>query len=215
MEVNATARRRVRLGWSDGVWLKYRYAMTDSAMKVNPRPAIMFVDAKEDPRDHVHTHGDERSTLASQLKWQRQTVELKCEGLDADQLALRAVPPSTMSLLGIVRHLAEVERRWLRRWMAGQDAPPHFYSKDDPEGDFDSAVADPEVVAESFRIWRMESAFADRFIEEAPNLDVLGDVEYEGPVSLREVLVHVIQEYARHVGHADLFREVIDGRIGI
>jgi uncharacterized damage-inducible protein DinB len=177
----------------------------------------MFVEAEKDPRDNVHRHGDERSTLAFYLGWLRQTLELKCEGLDPEALAQRAVPPSTMSLLGIVRHLAEVERRWFRRWMAGQgeDAPPHFYSDAEPEGDFDGAVADPRVIEESFRIWREEAAFTDKFVAEASGMDMFGEVEYEGPVSLREAMVHVIQEYARHVGHADLFREVIDGKIGI
>jgi Protein of unknown function (DUF664) len=175
----------------------------------------MFIDSKQDPRNHIPALGDERSTLVYQLEWERQTLELKCSGLSAADLARRAVPPSTMSLLGIVRHLAEVERRWFRLWMAGQEAPPHFYSDDNPEGDFEGAVPDPEVVEESFRVWRQEAAFSDKYVAEAPNLDVVGSISYQGPVSLREALVHVIQEYARHVGHADLFREVIDGRIGI
>lgn len=189
--------------------------MADTGQSVNPRPAIMFVQPQADPRNHIPTLGDERETLISQLQWERQTLELKCEGLSLEDLARRAVPPSTMSLLGIVRHMAEVERRWFRRWMAGEDAPPHFYSPADPEGDFDSAVPDQAVADESFRIWRQEAAFSDNYVAEAPNLEVVGNVEYQGPVSLREVLVHVIQEYARHVGHADLFREVIDGKIGI
>jgi hypothetical protein len=175
----------------------------------------MFVEAHADPRNHVPTLGDERSTLLSQLQWERQTMELKCEGLDAEDLARRAIPPSNMSLLGIVRHLAEVERRWFRRWMAAQDVAPYFYSPADPEGDFESALPDPDVVTNSFEIWRNEAEFADRFISDASSLEIVGDIEYQGPVSLREVIVHVIQEYARHVGHADLLREVIDGRIGI
>lgn len=197
--------------------LMYRIDMSNSAKATNPRPAIMFVDPKADPRDNVHRHGDERATLGFYLGWLRQTMELKCEGLGPEDLARRAVPPSTMSLLGIVRHLTEVERRWFRRWMAaqGEAAPPHFYSDAEPEGDFDGAVADPKVIEESFRIWHQEAAFTDKFIAEAPSLDMLAEVEFEGPVSLREALVHVIQEYARHVGHADLFREVIDGKIGI
>ncbi len=176
----------------------------------------MFVDPNDDKRENVDPKlGDERTTLISHLRWNRQTVELKCEGLDADQLARRCVPPSTMSLLGIIRHLAEVERRWFRLWMAGREAPPHFYSQADPEGDFDSAIADPEVVERSFRVWHEEIAETDKYLEETPDLGTAGFVPHEGPVSLREVLVHVIEEYARHVGHADLFRETIDGRIGI
>jgi len=99
--------------------------------------------------------------------------------------------------------------------MAGIDIPPHFYGPDNPEGDFEGAVADPAVVEESFRIWREEAEFADKFTMEAADLDVVGNIEYQGPVNLREVLVHVIQEHARHVGHADFLREVIDGKIGI
>jgi uncharacterized damage-inducible protein DinB len=182
---------------------------------VNPRPAIMFVDAETDPRNHVPRLGNERETLLSQLQWLRQSMLLKCENLGPEDLARRAVPPSTMSLIGIVRHLAEVERRWFHRWMAGIDIPPHFYGPDNPEGDFDGAVADPAVIEESFRIWREEAEFADKFTLEAADLDIVGNIEYQGPVNLREVLVHVIQEHARHVGHADLLREVIDGKIGI
>ena len=175
----------------------------------------MFVDAEADPRNHTPRLGGERDVLLSQLQWLRQSLELKCQGLDPSDLARRAVPPSAMSLLGIVRHLAEVERRWFRRWMAGANAEPHFYGPDNPEGDFDGAIADPAVVEESFRVFREEAAFTDKYVTEAPNLDVVGHIDYEGPVSLREALVHCIQEHARHVGHADLFREVIDGKIGI
>jgi uncharacterized damage-inducible protein DinB len=187
----------------------------ESAEAVNPRPAIMFVAGEADPRNHIPRRADERTTLLEQLQWERQTIELKCVDLTPEQLADRAVPPSTMSLLGIVRHLAEVERRWFRRWMAGQDVPPHFYGPESPEGDFDGAVADPEVVAKSFQLWREEAAFADQFTRDAPDLDIVGTIEFQGSVTLREVLIHVIQEHARHAGHADLLREVIDGRIGI
>jgi hypothetical protein len=115
-----------------------------------------------------------------------------------------------LSLLGLVRHLAEVERGWFRERMAGQDAPPHYRSDTDRNGDFDGAVPDPEVVAEAWDTWRAEVAFADRFVAEAPDLDLVGR---HGDV-LREVLVHMIEEYARHNGHADLLRERIDGRVG-
>jgi hypothetical protein len=97
--------------------------------------------------------------------------------------------------------------------MAGQDAPPHFYSDANPDGDFDGAVPDPAVVAEAWEVWRAEVAFTDQFVAEAPGLDVTGDSR-QGPVSLREVLVHMVEEYARHNGHADLLRERIDGRVG-
>jgi uncharacterized damage-inducible protein DinB len=178
------------------------------------RRADMFVDPDNDPRESGPALADERATLLDYLQYHRQTLELKCSGLDAAQLARRSVEPSTLSLLGLVRHLADVERNWFRRVMAGQDAPPHFSSDADRDGDFDGAVPDPEVVAQAWDTWRAEVAFAERFVAEAPDLDVVGNTSDEGRVSLREVLVHMIEEYARHNGHADLLRERIDGRVG-
>ncbi|HKH88404.1 MAG TPA: DinB family protein [Acidimicrobiales bacterium] len=177
------------------------------------RRADMFIDPEDDPRDEGSSMGDERTTLLTHLRWHRDTLELKCSGLDAADLARRAVGPSTMSLLGLVRHMAEVERGWFRRKMAGQDAPPHFYSDDDPDGAFDGAVADPDVVAQAWEVWRSEVAFSDQFVAEAPDLDVVGQ-DPRGPFSLRELLVHMVEEYARHNGHADILRERIDGRLG-
>ncbi|QNN55050.1 DinB family protein [Nocardioides mesophilus] len=173
----------------------------------------MFLDAEHDPRENGPSLGDERATLVEFLRCQRLTLELKCADLDAEQLARRAVEPSTMSLLGLVRHMAEVERRWFRVRFAHLDSPPHYCSEDDPDGDFDGAVADPALVAEAWDTWRSEVAFAEKFVAEAPDLDVLG-MTREGPISLRELLVHMVEEYARHNGHADLLRERIDGRIG-
>jgi hypothetical protein len=97
--------------------------------------------------------------------------------------------------------------------MAGQDVPRLYRSDDDPDGDFNGAVPDPDVVAEAWATWRAEVAFAERFVTEAPSLDVTGSNDDE-PVALREVLVHMIEEYARHNGHADFLRERIDGRVG-
>ena len=121
---------------------------------------------------------------------------------------------STLSLLGLVRHMAEVERGWFRRVMAGQDAPPRFYSNADPDGDFDGAAPEPELVAEAWEVWRSEVAFAERFVAEAPDLDVTGNDPWRGAVSLRWVLMHMVEEYARHNGHADLLRQGIDGAVG-
>jgi uncharacterized damage-inducible protein DinB len=185
-----------------------------------PRPpekrADMLLDPDIDPRADPPTRGDERATLVGFLRWHRETLELKCAGLAPAELARRSVPPSTMSLLGLVRHLAEVERGWFRRFMAGQDAPRLFITRDDPDGDFDGAVPDPAVVAEAWRLWRAEIAFADRLLAETPDLDRVGKAtdRWRGPMSLRWVLNHMIEEYARHNGHADLLRERIDGRLG-
>lgn len=174
----------------------------------------MFVEDADDPRIDGPYVGDERTVLLAMLTWQRQTLELKCGGLDAEQLARRALPPSSLSLLGLVRHLAEVERGWSRVRMAREPRPPHFRSREDPDGDFDGAVPDDDVVAEAWRVWRDEADFTDGFVRAAPSLDITCDEEWRGEMSLRWVLVHLIEEYARHNGHADLLREQIDGRVG-
>jgi hypothetical protein len=185
-----------------------------AGMSSTSRRADMFIDSENDPREDGPTLGDERATLVEFLRCQRLTLELKCSGLDAADLARRSVEPSTMSLLGLVRHMADVERRWFRRVLAGQDAPPHFYSDADRDGDFDGAVPDPEVVAEAWDAWRTEVAFTDQFVAQAPDLDVTGNDSWRGRISLREVLVHMVEEYARLNGHADLLRERLDGRVG-
>jgi uncharacterized damage-inducible protein DinB len=178
------------------------------------RAADMFVDADDDPREDGPSLGDERATLVEFLRCQRITLQLKCSGLDATDLARRSVEPSSLSLLGLVRHMAEVERKWFRQRMAAQDVPSLFCSETAPDGDFDGAVPDPEVVAQAWDAWRSETEFTDRYVAEAPSLDVTGIDPFSGPCSLREVLVHMVEEYARHNGHADLLRERIDGRVG-
>jgi hypothetical protein len=180
----------------------------------------MFIDLDDDPRENGPTLGDERTTLVEALRGARLTLEMKCSGLDAEAMARRSVPPSTMSLLGLVRHLAEMERATFRETMAGQDAPRLYCSDTNRDGDFDGAVPDPQVVAEAWDAWRAEVDFATRFVAEAPSLDITGDDPLNhhgsggGAMSLREALVGMIHEYARHMGHADLLRERIDGRIG-
>jgi hypothetical protein len=188
------------------------------------RRADMFTadgrPSDDDPREHGPRLGDERTTLVEALRRQRLTLEIKCADLDADAMARRAVEPSTMSLLGLVRHLAEVERATFRTMLAGQEVPRLFCSATDPDGDFDGAVPEPEVVAEAWQAWRAEVDFAVRFVAEAPGLDITGDDPLNqhgsggGAMSLREALLGMIEEYARHMGHADLLRERIDGRLG-
>ena len=174
----------------------------------------LWVDEADDPRASGGPAGtDERSVLADYLRRYRLTLELKCADLDAEQLARRSVPPSTMSLLGLVRHMADVERSWFRRTMAGQHPPALFRTGEDRDAAFNHARPDPEQVTRAWTVWREEVAFAERYVAEAPDVDVVGDHHGE-PVSLREVLVHMVEEYARHNGHADLLRERIDGRTG-
>jgi len=107
--------------------------------------ADMFIDPGSDPREGGPGLGDERATLNEFLRCQRLTLQLKCDGLDAGQLARRAVEPSTMSLLGLVRHMAEVERGWFRRRFAGLDIPKRYQTEADPDADFNGAVADPAL----------------------------------------------------------------------
>jgi Protein of unknown function (DUF664) len=188
------------------------------------RRADMFTaDGKpssDDPRENGPTLGDERTTLVEVLRCSRLTLEMKCSGLDAQAMARRSVEPSTMSLLGLVRHLAEIERATFREMLAGQGVPRLFCSDTDPDGDFDGAVPDARVVAEAWDAWRGEVEFATRLVADAPSLDVTGDDPLNqhgsggGRMSLREALVGMIYEYARHMGHADLLRERIDGRVG-
>jgi hypothetical protein len=188
------------------------------------RRADMFTaDGKpspDDPRENGPHLGDERTTLTETLRRMRLTLELKCADLDAEQMARRAVEPSTLSLLGIVRHLADGERSTFRRMMAGEDTDRLFVTEADRDADFNGAVADPQTVAEAWAAWRSEVDFATAYVATAPSLDVTADDSGNahgsggGDISLREVLVGMIEEYARHLGHVDLLRERIDGRLG-
>jgi uncharacterized damage-inducible protein DinB len=175
----------------------------------------MWMDTALDPRITAWTEPEgERATLLEYLRRYRLTLEMKCIDLDAAQLASRSVPPSTMSLLGLIRHMADVERHWFRRVMAQSGAPPLYWTQGVPDAEWLGAVGDPAVVDDAWRAWRSEVAFAEKFVADSPDLDVKGvDPDGSSP-ALRSVLVHMIEEYARHCGHADLLRERIDGRIG-
>jgi uncharacterized damage-inducible protein DinB len=175
----------------------------------------MWMDMAQDPRFAAGAELEgERATLLDYLRAYRLTLEMKCADLDAAQLARRSVPPSTMSLLGLVRHMADVERNWFRRVMAQADAPPLYWSEDVPDADWVGAVADPAVADDAWRVWREEVAFAEKFVADSPDLGIKGIMRDGTSIALREVLLHMIEEYARHCGHADLLRERIDGRIG-
>src|SRR5271170_1234343 len=176
----------------------------------------VWVDPADDPRrsETGPEDEDEKSLLVGYLRQYRMTMEMKCADLDAGQLARRSVPPSTMSLLGLIRHMADVERNWFRRVMAGEDAPPLYWTEGEPDVDWTGAIADPEVVARAWDDWRDEVGYAERYVTGAGDLGIRGIMRDGKTVSLREVLVHMIEEYARHCGHADLLRERIDGRVG-
>jgi uncharacterized damage-inducible protein DinB len=174
----------------------------------------MWLDPEDDPRETGEVAVGEKAILIDYLERYRTTLELKCEGLTAEQLATRSVPPSTMSLLGLVRHLARVEHHWARRAVEGRADLPRLYRTDaDPDLDFNGAEATDACVADAWESWRREVAHAREVYD---RYDDLGETfPYDGrPCEVRDIVVHMIEEYARHVGHADLLRECLDGRTG-
>jgi uncharacterized damage-inducible protein DinB len=170
----------------------------------------MFVAEEDDPRADGGFENNERAVLLGFLSDRRRTLEMKCAGLDAAQMARQSVPPSDLSLLGLVRHLAGVERYWFQRVIAGEDVARPYHDPNGGNLEF-VVAADPEMVAEAWATWRAAVAASDEVIARTADL---GDLGRGKPVPLREVLVHLIREYAQHTGHADLLRERIDGRVG-
>jgi Protein of unknown function (DUF664) len=169
----------------------------------------MWADPSEDPRnsDGVSPDG-ELATLQDYLRNYQLTVLLKCEGLNPGQLARQSVPPSTMSLLGLVRHLAQTERDW-RNWITPGDQQPKLYGAGDAA--FEGAVADQALADGAFADLAREQAATDAVLAGHPDL---GERVGRKGIAVRELWVHRIDEYARHCGHADLLRERIDGRVG-
>jgi uncharacterized damage-inducible protein DinB len=152
--------------------------------------------------------GDERTLLLAWLEFHRATLAIKCDGLTDEQLRTRSVPPSNLSLLGLVRHMAEVENNWFRFWLGG-DGPTARWEGDE---DFDVDGAD---VAEAFEYWTGECENARRVVARFTSLDDVGAGQKVGAgISVRWTLQHMIEEYARHNGHADLLREALDGTTG-
>ncbi|MET9377429.1 DinB family protein [Streptomyces sp. NPDC002992] len=168
----------------------------------------------DDRRTQPPRAADERTTLTAMLQFQRDTLEMKCAGLTTDQLKQRAIPPSGLSLVGLVRHAAEVERGWFRNVVNGEESRSPWTPAGSTEwADFDVDDLDEAGVAEAFAVWRDECARARAVVDAADSLDVHGHLGEEA-YSLRYVLAHMIEEYARHNGHADLLRERIDGVTG-
>jgi hypothetical protein len=165
---------------------------------------------KDDTRIEPPSTGDERATLIAFLEYQRETLAMKCAGLTAERLRERAVPPSALSLLGLVRHMAEVERIWFRVVINGEDNRSHWREGTSSDADFE---VDAAGVDGAFEVWQAECANARAITDAAESLDVTGR-HRTGVRSLRWVLIHMIEEYARHNGHADLLRERIDGVTG-
>jgi uncharacterized damage-inducible protein DinB len=166
----------------------------------------------DDDRVGPPTAGSEREMLRAFLDYHRATLARKCAGLDDEQLRRRSMPPSTLSLLGLVRHLAEVERAWFRRVFEDHDAPMLWSDEIDFQAAYDASRSSR---AEAFPAWEAEVATSRRIERAAGSLDDVGHQPRWGEeVSVRMVMLHVLLEYGRHNGHADLLREGIDGTVG-
>ncbi len=155
----------------------------------------------------------ERAMLEAWLDYHRATLLTKCEGLDDEQLRTRSVPPSSLSLLGLVRHMADVERYWFRHVLLDDPVAPFYWTADGEDRDFDDVdIAD---VAADFGVFEDMVKACRAIAADHPDLDALARrSRHDQKVSLRWIYVHMIEEYARHNGHADLLRERIDGSTG-
>jgi uncharacterized damage-inducible protein DinB len=174
----------------------------------------MWARPDQDPRSDDSPVG-ELATIRAYLSNYRLTLAMKCEDLSPEQLAARSVPPSTMSLLGLIRHMATVENNWFYRTLQGHlDAPRLYWTPEEHDLDFDGALPDPAVVEDAFAVWREQIAAADQWLDSAVDPGAVVSMRDGDQASVRDILIHMVEEYARHCGHADLLRECIDGRTG-
>ncbi len=171
------------------------------------------VAERADTRQDPPMLAGERESLESWLELYRESLLLKIAGLDARALCARSVPPSTLSLLGLVRHLTEVEAYWLQEVLHGQEVPDLYSTRENPDGDHldvDPAHAERDVAAYEAQVATSRTAVAGW-----ADLDTAVRGQRRGAqLNLRWILIHLIEEYARHLGHMDLLREAIDGRTG-
>jgi uncharacterized damage-inducible protein DinB len=151
--------------------------------------------------------GDDRAMLEGFMRWHRSVLLYKCANLTGEQLATCSVPPSNLSLLGLIRHMAKVERRWFRERMAGLELEPMYDPALGLDADFEDL--DPAQAEADYARFLAECQLADSALSNASFEDVVPS--NMGDMSVRAVVIHMIEEYARHNGHADLIRERIDG----
>src|SRR5690242_1477045 len=174
----------------------------------------MWAKPGDDPRTDESPVG-ELATIRGYLSNYRITLGMKCEGLSPGQLATRSVPPSTMSLLGLIRHMARVEHDWFQRVLQRHsDRDRLYWAPGRPDLDFDGAVGDPAVVGDAVTTWRAQVAAADEWLDGVTDLGAAATTTRGEPTTNRDILIHMVEEYARHCGHADLLRKCIDGRTG-
>ncbi|WP_369167609.1 DinB family protein [Streptomyces sp. R28] len=165
-------------------------------------------------RNEPATTADERTMLEGWLDYHRQTLAWKCEGLTDAQLRTASVEPSELSLMGLVRHMAEVERGWFRKVLTAEGAGPIYYTEEDQDGEFH--LSESDTWEEAYATWQSEIETARRNAARF-GLDDVSEGKHRRTgerFNLRWIYTHMIEEYARHNGHADLIRERLDGSTG-
>lgn len=192
--------------------------MTDDVARPATRPESGLSEEDyspiwaEDDRPRIPRVGDERTALTAYLDYYRATIEMKCRGLTSEQARSRSMSPSSMSLHGVVRHLAGVERWWFQQNFERRDVPFLFFEADNPDLDFE-----PPAEADFFAdldVWRVECAVSRDIVAAHDLDDTARPLNWHEDVDLRWLVLRMISEYAQHCGHVDLLREGIDGRTG-
>jgi len=176
-----------------------------------------WVERSQDPRPQGSPQ-TEKQNYEDYLGHYRLTLGMKCDELSPEQMAQRSVPPSTLSLLGLIRHMASVEHQWFQRVAQATGEDRLYRTPEDRDHDFNAAVGTQECVDDAFATWRREIEKAEAWFASVPEGDLGRELEVpqqdDESIPIRDLLVHMIEEYARHCGHADLLRECIDGRTG-
>jgi uncharacterized damage-inducible protein DinB len=163
--------------------------------------------------DDIRSAGEGRM-LEGWLDFHRATLERKCEGLTPEQMRTHSVAPSSLTLLGLVRHMAEVEQHWFRRVLLDERVKAHYSTREQPDADFDDLGT--QAPEQALAIWYAECESSRTIVAGIDDLDTMARRQRSGSeVNLRWIMVHLIEEYARHNGHADLLREAIDGATGV
>ena len=166
----------------------------------------------DDDRPRIPRVAGEREALTAYLDYYRATVEMKCRGLTTEQARTRSMPPSTISVHGLVRHLAGVERWWFQQNFERRDVPFLFFAEDNPDLDFDQP---PDADFEADRaVWRAQCEVSREIVAAHDLDDTARPLDWYEDVDLRWLMLRMITEYAQHCGHLDLLREGVDGRTG-
>jgi hypothetical protein len=192
--------------------------MVEDAVRGESHPESGLTDSDyaavwpDDDRPRIPRVAGEREALTAYLEYYRATVELKCRGLTTEQARTRSMPPSTMSLHGLVRHLAGVERWWFQQNFERREVPFLFYAEDHPDLDFDPP-SDADFESD-LDLWRAECAVSREVVAAHDLDDTARPLDWYEDVDLRWLMLRMITEYAQHCGHLDLLREGIDGRTG-